>query len=449
MEEYLNVLLQQIRSKKARPAIEEELRNHINDQAEAFEAQGQDKAQALEAAIKEMGDPVETGISLDAIHRPAPAWEMIGLMAFLSVLAIALHCVIGLDNGEFGASYIISNIVTRLIGFGIMILVYYLDYSILAKYAKPAAALFLAAAFLIQLFGSVVNGASMFLSIGSVNISLSFYMMLYIPLFAALLYQYHGSGGMGVMKSVIWMALPCYLIFRIPNAFMALELFFVMGLMLTIAVWKNWFHIKRGVFTAVFWGVTLAVPSIAAVLALKFHWLAAYQEARIQMLLSGEAQELSYMGVSIGQILENSHFWGGGHVNLADMLPAYNQDYILLFLVSYYGIFITIAALALLAFIVKKMFSVSIRQKNQLGMMMGCGCALFFTCTILINLLEICGRLPITTTWIPFFSSGFSCQAVSYVMIGIIMSIYRYKDVLSAMPKRFRFMKLDFHIRKE
>lgn len=69
MDEYLKILLEQIRCKKARPYIRQELQNHMEDQIEANIHAGMSYESAEKEAVKDMGDPVEAGISLDRIHR--------------------------------------------------------------------------------------------------------------------------------------------------------------------------------------------------------------------------------------------------------------------------------------------------------------------------------------------------------------------------------------------
>ena len=65
MDEYLKTLLEQIRCKKARPYVKKELQDHIEDQIEANMQAGMDREQAEREAVRDMGDPVETGISLE------------------------------------------------------------------------------------------------------------------------------------------------------------------------------------------------------------------------------------------------------------------------------------------------------------------------------------------------------------------------------------------------
>ncbi len=76
-EEYLYTLTEQIRCKMARGTIEQEINDHIEDQKAEFLSEGMSQTEAEEAAVREMGDPVEVGLEMDRIHRPTMAWGMI------------------------------------------------------------------------------------------------------------------------------------------------------------------------------------------------------------------------------------------------------------------------------------------------------------------------------------------------------------------------------------
>ena len=58
LADFLELISQQIRWKKAQPMVLEEIQNHIQDQEMAFIEEGMDEDKAIEKAIKEMGDPV-------------------------------------------------------------------------------------------------------------------------------------------------------------------------------------------------------------------------------------------------------------------------------------------------------------------------------------------------------------------------------------------------------
>ena len=93
-EEYLTILTDQIRCRMAREDVRKELLCHIEDQKAAFLSEGMEAAEAEEAAVREMGDPVETGNELDRIHRPKMAWGMIELIAVLSIVGYLAQCLL-------------------------------------------------------------------------------------------------------------------------------------------------------------------------------------------------------------------------------------------------------------------------------------------------------------------------------------------------------------------
>ncbi|SKB84458.1 hypothetical protein SAMN06296386_106163 [Lachnospiraceae bacterium] len=77
MDEYIKKLLEQVRFQKAHKAIQDEIKAHIEEQIEANIADGMDRETAEKQAVRDMGDPVEAGISLDAVHRPQMAWGIV------------------------------------------------------------------------------------------------------------------------------------------------------------------------------------------------------------------------------------------------------------------------------------------------------------------------------------------------------------------------------------
>ena len=105
MDEYLKTLLEQIRCKKARPYVKQEFQDHIEDQIEANMHAGMDREQAEREAVRDMGDPVETGISLDSVHRPQVAWKLLGIIILISIAGVLIHAGIAgkiSENAKWG-----------------------------------------------------------------------------------------------------------------------------------------------------------------------------------------------------------------------------------------------------------------------------------------------------------------------------------------------------------
>ena len=76
-----------------RETIEQEINDHIEDQKAEFLSEGMSQTEAEEAAVREMGDPVEVGLEMDRIHRPTMAWGMIALIVGLSLAGYLLRSV--------------------------------------------------------------------------------------------------------------------------------------------------------------------------------------------------------------------------------------------------------------------------------------------------------------------------------------------------------------------
>lgn len=86
LTDYLEQVLAHVRWRRARPALREELREHLLEQLEDCRAAGMTEEDAAAETVRQMGDPAETGAALDGLHRPAPQW---GLLALTVALALA------------------------------------------------------------------------------------------------------------------------------------------------------------------------------------------------------------------------------------------------------------------------------------------------------------------------------------------------------------------------
>ena len=134
MDEYLKTLLEQIRCKKARPYVKQEFQDHIEDQIEANMQAGMDREQAEREAVRDMGDPVETGISLDSVHRPQVAWKLLGIIVLISIAGVLIHAGIAgkiSENAAAGSDRYVFHVV---IGLAVMMILYLLDYTVLARF---------------------------------------------------------------------------------------------------------------------------------------------------------------------------------------------------------------------------------------------------------------------------------------------------------------------------
>ena len=100
--EYMETLKEQIQNKRARSLVAEEIRGHIEEQAKEYQAEGMSKEDAEREAVRQMGDPVETGCALNRIHRPAFPWKLFVLAVFLTGASMLISLTIDAKINEDG-----------------------------------------------------------------------------------------------------------------------------------------------------------------------------------------------------------------------------------------------------------------------------------------------------------------------------------------------------------
>ena len=423
MEEYLKKVLEQVRCKKAQGEIREELRAHIEDQKEANLAAGMSVEEAEREAVADMGDPVETGIALDKVHRPQVAWQMIAMMAVMTVASFLVHRQLG----NLGTCRHL------VIGFVLMMGVYFLDYTRIAWVAKPFAVLFFLFCAFETVFGCPNVGGTIWTAAPLFGIYFGMFpvMMLYVPLYGAVLYQYYGTGYKGLCKSILWALPPLFFAMEVPSIILAAILYVSMGSLLLLAVGKGWFRVaKRDTFYLLGLVGVLIPAGLGAILWLTGR-MAPYQMERIRSFWYRQDEEWNYVARMVKQLLSGSSFVGASATEIEKMLPDYGNSWILTYLTASYGQIVFLLVCAGFVFLLYKIFSAVLGQKNQLGMMMGFGCGMVLLLNVLINVLENLGILPETQTFLPFFSQGGGSILLCYILMGMIMSVYRYKDIYS------------------
>lgn len=232
---------------------------------------------------------------MDRLHRPKMSWGTLLLVGIVSLFSIALQWVLA-ENGS-GSSALSDSVMQQhiayiFLGYILMLLIYRLDYSVLAKYG-----IWVAAAILILLavdctFGLSINGSTMYISIGFFHLSAGFLSWLYIPVFGAVLYHYRGQGFECFWKILFWAVIPFGLIFKGTYLSRAILVYISLGLLMAAAIWKDWFHVprKRGLLLA--GSAFLLIPAgIAAVMVAIGNLPVGYYLTKLKNFFSPSATE--------------------------------------------------------------------------------------------------------------------------------------------------------------
>ncbi len=422
--QFLEAVTEQIRYGKVREMISDELENHIEDQKEAFMSDGISEAQSYQKAMEDMGDPVEVGISLDRIHRPKMEWKMILLVLGLSVLGLFFQYVMIKDMGAETYPYNInSQCVNMVIGLAVMMFFCFFDYTRIGLWGKAGAAALLLILLYSYFGGVTINGQRGYLRVGGISVSLRQLIYLYIPFYGGILFSCKNQGRKGFIKSIVWGLLPAMLILKLPDLSTAGSLMIILMIQICFVTKKGWFGEWKK-------KMIIVVSSVIGLPALYYFLFGTeYQKARLFSVFNA-AGEGNYQMNTARNLISGSKWIGEGAVNPNGILPTITSNYIVTFVMYYYGILAVIMLLAVLGFFIFKIFKISVHQKNQLGTVIGVGCSLVFAVQIVIYVMVNLTIFPTTAVFLPLFTYGGTGTIVSYALIGILLSIYRYQNVL-------------------
>lgn len=436
MEEYIEKLISQIRCKKARPYIANEIRNHIEDQIAENKTNGMSEEEAEKNAVTDMGDPVEVGISMDKIHKPKMAWSVVVIVGIISILAVIIqwsiiqtskNCDFELNPNALYTLSLSKFIGSIVAGIFVMSMIYFIDYTVIAKFSKIIGFVMITMAMCTLFYGAPINGAQYYV-FGRLGFSTASFMMLFVPIYGAILYKYRGGGIGSLLKCIIWLVIPTIIVFRIPNLVGACIVMISMLVQLSMSIAKGWFKVNIKVVLCGLWSVFLLLPMVCLFGMYSLHMLAAYQEARIKALLSFN-QKGDYISSVISDYAKNIALWGKSQKDIFGNLPDLNRDYVYAYILNNYGMIAGIIVVVILAALIIFIFGTVMKQKNELGFAMGTGCGMILLMSSVINIFGAIGILPPSSSFLPFFSAGGSNMILSYALIGIVISIYRYKDV--------------------
>lgn len=431
--DYIELLTNQIRCKKMCPVIAREMEDHIDDQKQAFIREGMTKAEAEEAAIREMGDPVEVGVEMDRIHRPKMPWKVILIIGILQILSGIFSIIISGKSGGYLAGSGIVYIFRSLISFFVMIVICYIDYSWIGKFAKYLAGGYLLCMLLARHFlGGPINGAVRWIGLGGFGISLSILSWLFIPLFGAVLYQYRGNGYAAVWKAGVWIGVMMGILLTCPDSMTAGTVGISCILMLIFAVKKGWYKVAVKKVILVISAVTIGMP--VGILLYYLFFGETYQRLRIFALFGLHKAEMAGTALlAIRKFLTNC-VWVGSRGDLAAFFSKNTidiSDYMMIGIAGYCGILVLLLLVGAIAGVLCWFLKSVLKQKNQLGMLMGFGCVMVL---MIQSLLAIMANLGITSlgegAWCLFFGYGRTGQIVSAVLMGIMLSIYRHQNVI-------------------
>lgn len=424
IKKYRDTVCEQIRWKKAKPMIATEIENHLCDQRDAYITDGDNEKIATDKAILQMGDAVSIGLELDKTHKPKPQWTMITLTGILMSIGILVNYII--DTSEYSLNTF--SILPFLLAFGLFILCYYLDFTILGKYAMAIYFATLGFSSMGILLGTGINGSFIWI-LGHFSVSLSYLALTFPLVFALFVYKQRKKGYHGILLSGIGFLPLAALLVIIPTT-TGLILYTLSALtILCFAIWKGWFGVNRKQ------GLLLVLIPTLVIFVLVVVFITQKASDRLSTFLNPYEDRLGagYLLSLIRDFLSESVFIGKGGIphNVTGIvsLPNISTDYSLVYLIHQYGFVVLFAVTAfIISFAIIAIYK-AMKQKSALGSIIALSIVLTFILQSILYIVDNLGYGLVSSLSLPFISYGNSALFINAALIGFMLSVFRTGDI--------------------
>lgn len=423
IERYLQTISEQIRWKRARPALLRELRTHALEQLDACREMGMDEEAAQAETVRQLGDPLTIGRELDSVHRPRPQWGLLTLITALALAGTLLflilmprETVVGILPPSPGKTLLFF-----VLGMAGLWCGYFLDYTRLGRYALALYGLTLAAGVLLLCFGRRVN---------QVAYDLRLFSLLFPLAYALLLDALRGRRWNGFILAVIG-AVPLILLIYAAPTMLGLLLFLLSGgLMMFLCVRGDHFGLGRKPGLRVFW--TLAV----LVLLMFALTLGRPLLHRLDCGLHPEQDPLGtgYFAMVTHSVLSGAQWLGRGSLggNLAGLdywkiMPSAESDMFLVTVMYFLGLIPVLLLLTALLALLLWLTVRAIRQKNFLGKLVAAAILptlwvqMCFSVLLNFGVVLVGAECPLLMMNV--------CSVIDLGLLGLLLSVFRESDL--------------------
>ena len=404
INEYIKTVCEQIRWKKAHPSVAKELTDHMTDQKDTYLKQGMDESSAEAEAVRQMGDPVTVGTQLDRTYKPKPNWSIIIFAIALLLIGAAVKLIINMEHiPHYSPGYLRDMIITLIIGIAVFTGGIFLDFSILAKYSK------------LIYFSYII--VLLILRYSYLSYEISKMLILLFPIiYAGIIYQHRGKRYLGLLSCGFYFFIPAYFCFSSLSMLIMVSLICV--IMLTYAILKGWFNIKKAFGLLMIYIIPL--PLIGLVI--------------YQNLNYGIDTTDYYLRMS-RDIVYNAKLIGAGSRSSSILVTyAFKTEYTLSYLIYKYGWISLIGIVAILTTFVSIAFLQIKKLKGLLGKLTSHAVLLTLAVQILFSILRSLGLLPVYAVTLPFFSSNSVSIIINMFLVGIMLSVFKTGNLIGDSP---------------
>lgn len=342
----------------------------------------------------------------------------------LLLTSIGLLALYSFSETVAGNIYFGKQLAVAIVGICTMFFVGSLDYRHFARMSTPLYFLTLAVLTVVLFFGSEIRGTVGWLSVGGFQIQpVEFSKIVLVVFLASFISKKRSELGewTRLIASLFLSALLIILVLRQPDLGSSLVLGFIWLSMILVSGirWKHFFVLGSI-------GLLLIVAS--------WFFLADYQKARLETFLNpeldpqGSGYNVLQSMVAVGSGGVTGKGIGHGSQSQLNFLPEKHTDFIFAVISEELGLIGGGIIIFLYGLFLYRITRIAETARDNTGYLIAVGVLSLFFIHILINLGMNMGFLPVTGLPAPFLSYGGSALLAFFLALGLLLSVYRYRE---------------------
>ncbi|MEH7086627.1 FtsW/RodA/SpoVE family cell cycle protein [Neobacillus drentensis] len=408
---FLNEVIAQIKSKEAKQYVTDELNYHVKEARNYWIEKGLKETEAEEKAVEQMGSPVQLGQQLNKLHRPKVDWILLVLL--VTIFGLGFLPMFSIPIGEY---LLATKVIITLIGSASVIGIMLMDYRKLKKQGWLFYSIGVLILLVLRLFSNTTINGLPLLRIGPLTIesimSLPFFFLAWASLF--------NLERLKVWQFSLLFLLPFFLLFTVPS----ISTTYIYTIMVFSMLW--WSRFSRKIVLSI-WGVSVSCFLFVSLISWKF--LGVYQKDRLLAYLNPEeySDGPGFMILHVKEFLSKAGWFG--HSMNKEFIPEAHTNLVFVSFTYYYGWLLALALVVILGLFIARIMIITSRIKDPYGKLLLIGAVSLYTVQLVTNIGMTLGVFPLISISLPFMSYGLMPTLLNAILIGIVLSVYRRKDL--------------------
>ncbi|TXR65204.1 FtsW/RodA/SpoVE family cell cycle protein [Bacillus sp. AY18-3] len=414
-ERFVSEVTNHIKSKEAKSFVATELDFHLKQAKNTWIEKGLSEEVAENKAVEQMGSPIKLGQELNKLHKPKVDWFLLILLVAAMGLGFLPVLVFGYTN-----DVIINKVIFVILGVITAIGMMLLDYRKLERMGWLFYIIGVVVLLMLYCFPNASMIGEPLIQIGPIAIDC----LMAVPFFFLAWASFFNNSRLKIIHLVVLYLFSLYLFLIVST----LSSIFIYITMVFVMLWWS----KLGKNTSL---IITVVPICLFIIKVSVSWSSGYHLDRLLGYLNPESDAggAGFMYIRLKEVMSSAG-WFGTYGDIK-FIPAPDTDFVFASLTYYYGYWLALILVFVLSLFVARLIVISYKINDRYGKLLLVGGVTLFVFQFIYNVGMILGLLPIAAISLPFISYGLTPTVFHALIMGIVLSVYRRKDISFRMRK--------------